>query len=107
MYKDESTSIGPYTKIDSHVHIGHGNKIGCNNLICSHANISGNTIIKDRAYIGPGVNIPNRLLIEDGSRVLVGSTVTKNTEKNSTVSGNFAIDHSKHLKSVKDSSKRS
>ena len=106
VYKDESTSIGSYTKIDSHVHIGHGNKIGCNNLICSHANISGNTIIKDRTYIGPGANIPNRLLIEDGSRVLVGSTVTKNIAENSTVSGNFAIDHSKHLKSVKDSSKQ-
>lgn len=97
----DSTVIKNNTKIDSHVHIGHGNKIGSNVYLCSHSNISGNSIIEDNCYIGPGVNIPNRILIGSNSKISVGATVTKNVVARSTVSGNFAILHEKYLEHIK------
>lgn len=98
----DKTVIGDFTKIDSHCHIGHGNRIGKRVYLCSHANLSGNSIIEDEVYIGPGVNIPNRLKIEKSSKISVGSTVTKNVKTGTIVSGNFAIPHKKYLQHIKN-----
>ena len=101
VFSFDETTIGSYTKIDSHSHIGHGNKVGSNCIICSHSNISGNTVIEDKVYIGPGSNIPNRLVISNEAKVRVGSTVTKNVGAKEEVSGNFAIPHDIQIESVK------
>lgn len=98
----DSTIIGDFTKIDAHCHIGHGNHIGKKVYLCSHSNISGNSIINDNAYIGPGVNIPNRIEIGESAKVSVGSTVTTNIKDNIAVSGNFAILHKKYLNHIKN-----
>lgn len=95
------TTIGNFTKIDSHCHIGHGNRIGEKIYICSHSNISGNSIINNNSYIGPGANIPNRIEIGEFSKTSVGSTVTKNVPSHITVSGNFAIPHKDYLNHIK------
>jgi UDP-3-O-[3-hydroxymyristoyl] glucosamine N-acyltransferase len=97
----DKTVIGDFTKIDSHCHIGHGNRIGKRVYLCSHANLSGNSIIEDEVYIGPGANIPNRLIVGKNSKISVGSTVTKNIKPGIVVSGNFAIPHSKYLQHIK------
>lgn len=97
----DKTIIGDFTKIDSHCHIGHGNRIGKRVYLCSHANLSGNSIIEDEVYIGPGVNIPNRLTVGKNSKISVGSTVTKNVKPGIIVSGNFAIPHHKYLQHIK------
>ena len=101
----DKTQIGDLTKIDSHSHIGHGNKIGNKVYLCSHSNISGNSIIGNNSYIGPGANIPNRVKIGESSKVSVGSTVTKNVDEKITVSGNFAILHQKYIDYIKNISK--
>jgi acyl-[acyl carrier protein]--UDP-N-acetylglucosamine O-acyltransferase len=101
----DETSVGEDTKIDSHTHIGHGNQIGKRVFICSHANISGNSIIEDNCYVGPGVNIPNRLHVGNNVKISVGSTLTKDVPNNLTVSGHFAISHDKYIKHIKAISK--
>lgn len=101
LFQWDNTLIGNEVKIDSHAHIGHGNKIQNHIYICSHANISGNSIIEDNCYIGPGVNIPNRIIIHTNSKLSVGATVTKDIPKDSIYSGNFAIEHQKFIKYIK------
>ena len=98
----DSTIIREETKIDAHSHIGHSNKIGKKRVyLCSHSNISGNSIIENDCYIGPGVNIPNRLKVCENSKITVGSTITKDVSKNTIVSGHFAIPHEKYIRHIK------
>jgi len=97
----DSTSLGEYTKLDAHTHIGHGTKIGKQVMIGSHGNLSGNIIIKDHVNIGPSVTISNRLIIEECSKISIGSVVTKNVKVGTTVTGNFAIPHQKFIKNLK------
>jgi UDP-3-O-[3-hydroxymyristoyl] glucosamine N-acyltransferase len=97
----DSTIIGEFTKIDAHTHIGHSNKIGRKVYLCSHSNISGNSIIEDECYIGPGVNIPNRLKVGFKAKLTVGATITNDIMKETTVSGNFAIPHDIYIKHIK------
>ena len=105
LFNDDLTTVGDFTKIDSGSHIGHGNKIGKSVFLCSKSNISGNSIIEDGAYIGPSVNVPNRLVIGKNSKVTVGSTVSKSIEPNEIYSGHFAIPHLKYLSHIKSISK--
>tara|TARA_R110002051_G_scaffold223996_1_gene287178 strand:- start:9962 stop:10861 length:900 start_codon:yes stop_codon:yes gene_type:complete len=105
LFNWDATIIGEDTKIDAHTHIGHANQIGKRVYICSHANISGNSIIEDNCYIGPGVNIPNRLRIGHNTKLSVGATLTKNAISGETLSGNFAISHDKYIKHIKSISK--
>ena len=68
-------------------------------ILC--VNISGNSIIGDDCYVGPGVNIPNRVKVGEGSKLTVGATITKDVPNMKTVSGNFAIAHDKYLNHIK------
>lgn len=101
LFNWDTTYIGFDSKIDAHTHIGHGNKIGDRVYICSHANMSGNSIIGNDCYVGPGVNIPNRVKIGERSKLTVGATITKDVPSQETVSGNFAIAHDKYLNHIK------
>lgn len=97
----DTTRIGDDTKADAHAHVGHSNKVGKRVYLCSHSNISGNSVIEDDCYIGPGSNIPNRITIHSGAKVSVGATVTRDVATNSVVSGNFAIPHQKFINHIK------
>ena len=65
----------------------------------------GHSIIKDNCYIGPAVNIPNRITIHSNSKLSVGATITRDVPKDSIYSRNFAVEHQKfiqHLKSISE-----
>lgn len=97
----DCTRIEEYSKLDAHTHVAHGTKIGKRVLIGSHVNLAGNVNIEDDVYIGPGVTISNRLNIGRGSKVSIGSVVTKDVKENTVVTGNFAIDHDKFIRNLK------
>lgn len=99
------TSIGDYSKLDAHSHIGHGTKLGKRVMICSHGNLAGNINVEDDVYIGPGATISNRVTLRKGCKVSIGSVVTKDVLENQVVTGNFAIDHFKFIRNLKESCK--
>jgi acetyltransferase-like isoleucine patch superfamily enzyme len=74
--KDEATTIGSYTKIDSLVHIAHNDHIGERNLIAAGAIFSGEVSVGDDNMFGvnctikPSIKIGNRNLIGSGSVVI-------------------------------------
>lgn len=101
----DTTEIGKNCVIDSFTHIAHGNKIGNSILVGANCTISGNCKIEDFACIDPGACIAKRINIGKNSKVNIGSIVTKNVAENSSVTGNFAVEHKKWIEFVKNVSK--
>jgi UDP-3-O-[3-hydroxymyristoyl] glucosamine N-acyltransferase len=65
------TRIGPGTKIDDHVLIGHNVTIGRDCLLCGQVGIAGSVTIGDGAVLGGKVGIADHLVI--GSHALIGA----------------------------------
>ena len=102
VYPWDDTTIGNYTKIDNLIHVGHAAKIGNNVMITALSVIGGRVEIKNNAWIGIGSVIRNGLIIGDNARTNMGAVVTKNVNDNESVTGNFAIEHSKFIKRLKE-----
>lgn len=97
------TILGAHTKVDAMVHIGHGTVIGRQTHIAASAAISGNCVIGNCVWVGVNATISNRIVVGDHARISLGSVVTKDVPQNTTVSGNFAIEHQRFLKNLKAS----
>jgi UDP-3-O-[3-hydroxymyristoyl] glucosamine N-acyltransferase len=67
-------------------------------MIAGNTQIAGNVVMGENVWIGPSVTIADGLSIGKNSKVLIGSLVTTPVAEGQTVSGNFALDHSKQLK---------
>ncbi|MFQ8601454.1 MAG: UDP-3-O-(3-hydroxymyristoyl)glucosamine N-acyltransferase [Anaerovoracaceae bacterium] len=105
LYPWDNTIIGEFTKIDALVLISHGVKIGKRCMITGETTIGGRVIIGDDSWVGLSVTIKNGVSIGEKARLNMGSVVTTDVKKGESVSGNFAIPHSKFIKYIKDISK--
>jgi UDP-3-O-[3-hydroxymyristoyl] glucosamine N-acyltransferase len=101
----EPTKVGRNVSIGSLTNIGHNCKIGDNAMILPNSCVSGSTVVEEGAVIAPGAVISSSRRIGENARVTLGSVVTKDVEPGTTVSGNFAIEHSKFLAHIKKVSK--
>lgn len=105
VYPWDETVIGEYTKIDNLVHFGHACKIGKRVMIPANSVIGGRVVVEDDAWIGIGSAIRNGIHIGANARCNMGSVVTKDVKENESVTGNFAIEHSKFIEKLKESNK--
>lgn len=101
IYPWDQTLIGDDCKIDNLVHVAHGVKLGKGVFLVAGSLIGGRTVINDDTWIGVGATVSNGLVIGKNSRVNIGAVATKNLEQNSSVTGNFAIDHKKFIEFIK------
>jgi UDP-3-O-[3-hydroxymyristoyl] glucosamine N-acyltransferase len=97
----DDTIIGDYTKIDNLIHIAHCCKIGKRNVIIAGAVLCGSIETDDDVKIGPNATIA-KIHMEANSNASLGAVVTKDVGQNAVVSGNFAVDHSRLLKHIKE-----
>lgn len=67
----EKTVIGPGTKLDNLIHIGHNTTVGANVVIAAQTGVSGSVSIGDDAVIGGQVGIGDHARVESG--VILGS----------------------------------
>lgn len=104
IYPWDNTEIGAFTKIDNLVHVGHAAKIRKSVMIVAHAGIGGRTEINNGTWIGFGAIIKNGLIIGKNARANMGAIVTKNIDDNTSVTGNFAIEHHRFIKELKERS---
>lgn len=74
------TVIGQGTKIDNHVHIGHGVVLGKNVLIAAQVGIGGKTIIDDEVMIWGQVGINKDVYIGKKAELLAQSGVASSLE---------------------------
>lgn len=96
------THLMENTKVDNLVHIAHDAVIGKNCLIVALSLIAGRCIIGDNAWVGAAAVISNGLTIGENAKVSLGAVVTKDVPEGLTVTGNFAIEHSRFIQHMKN-----
>jgi len=74
------TIIGRGTKLDNHIHIGHGAVIGKNCLFAAQVGIGGKAIIEDEVILWGQVGVSKDLTIGKGAVVLAQSGVPSSLE---------------------------
>lgn len=82
-----STIIGEGTRIDNHVHVAHGVKIGKNCLIVAGTVIGGSCEIGDNCFIGINASIKNKVRIGNGVTIGMGAIVLADVPDGMTVVG--------------------
>lgn len=88
-------------KVDNLVHIAHDDYIGERTFIIAGVAIGGRVIIGKDCWLGINATVSNGINIGDNCKISLGSVVTKDVPSNTTVSGNFAIEHSKFIQFIK------
>lgn len=81
------TLIGAGTKIDNHVHIGHGAVIGKNCLFAAQVGIGGKAVIEDEVILWGQVGVSKGLRIGKGAVVYAQSGVASGIEGGKTYFG--------------------
>jgi len=86
------TIIGEGSKLDNHIHIGHGAVLGKKCLLAAHTAIAGKTIVGNNCIIYGKVGISKDLRIGDNTTILASSNVDKDLDGGKTYFGSPAID---------------
>lgn len=94
------TIIGAGTKIDNHVHIGHGAVIGRNCLFAAQVGIGGKAIIEDDVILWGQVGVSKDLTIGKGAIVLAQSGVPASLEGGKTYFGSPAMEAKQMMKQI-------
>lgn len=85
------TVIGPGSKIDNMVQIGHNVEIGAGCLFAALSGISGSTKIGNYVMMGGAAGVAGHLSIGDGARVAAQSGIMRDVEPGQTVAGSPAM----------------
>lgn len=81
------TAIGPGTKIDNLVQVGHNARLGRNCVLASQVGVSGSTVLGDGVQCGGQAGIADHLTIGDGARIAAKSGVISNVPGGETWAG--------------------
>ena len=92
------TYIGPCTKIDSHVKIGHNCWIGGYTIIVAQSGIAGSSHVGSRVIMAAQSGAANHATIGDGCTVGGRAGVSSDIPAGAVVSGFPAQDHRKELR---------
>ncbi|MEJ0009777.1 MAG: hypothetical protein WDN72_04190 [Alphaproteobacteria bacterium] len=92
------TEIGEACSFDNLVHVAHDCVLGRGVKMTACAILSGRVTLMDGAYIGPNATVSNGVTVGKNAIVTIGSVVVKDVAEGARVTGNFAIDHRKHLR---------
>jgi len=74
----DETVIGPGTKLDNMVHIGHNANIGANVVIAAQTGVSGSSSVGDDCVVGGQVGIADHVTIEPGAILGAQSGIPSN-----------------------------
>ncbi len=94
----DDTIIGPGTKIDNLVQIGHNCRIGARCLIAGQAGIAGSTHVEDDVFLAGQAGLADHVTIGRGARVTVQGGVIGDIDPGATVSGYPARNHREFLR---------
>jgi UDP-3-O-[3-hydroxymyristoyl] glucosamine N-acyltransferase len=94
----DDTVVGPGTKIDNLVQIGHNCRIGARCLIAGQAGIAGSTHVEDDVFLAGQAGLADHITIGHGARVTVQGGVIGDIDPGATVSGYPARPHREFLR---------
>jgi len=92
------TRIGPGTKIDNLVHVGHSCTIGHDTLLCAQVGLAGTTDVGNNVILAGQVGVSGHVKIGDGAIAIAQSGIPHDVPPGAMVSGAPAIDHRLWLK---------
>lgn len=92
------TTVGPGTKIDNLVQVGHNVQIGAHCLIVGHVGIAGSAKLDNYVVVGGNAGIKDHVVLHDGVRVAAMSGVTKDIPSGTTVCGFPAIERTQFMR---------
>lgn len=96
------TRIGPGTKIDDLVMIGHNVVVGANCMLCGQAGIAGSTVIGDRVVLGGRAAAADNLTIGDDVVAAGGAAIGSDVEPRQVVMGMPAIPKSEFFSQLRN-----
>ena len=102
LYPWDDTVIENNCKIDNLVYIAHGVKLSENVLIAGQSGVFGRSDINENTWIGASAVISNGIKVGANASVNIGAIVTKDVEDGISVTGNFAIEHNKFIRHLKE-----
>ncbi len=76
----DETVIGRGSKLDDHVHLGHGVKVGQEAIMCAQVGISGSVKIGNQVMLGPRVGTVDHITIGDQARLMANTSTAKDLE---------------------------
>ena len=94
----DDTVVGPGTKIDNLVQVGHNVRIGARCLIAACVGIAGSTHVGDDVFLAGQAGIADHVSIGRGARVTVQGGVIGNIPAGATVTGFPARDHREYFR---------
>jgi UDP-3-O-[3-hydroxymyristoyl] glucosamine N-acyltransferase len=94
------TRIGPGTKIDNLVQIGHGSSVGADTLLCAQVGLAGSTHVGNNVILAGQVGVAGHCTIGDGAVATAQSGIPGDVLAGATVSGYPAFDNRKWLRSA-------
>jgi UDP-3-O-[3-hydroxymyristoyl] glucosamine N-acyltransferase len=94
----DDTVVGPGTKIDNLVQVGHNVRIGARCLIAACVGIAGSTHVGDDVFLAGQAGIADHVTIGRGARVTVQGGVIGNIPAGATVTGFPARDHREYFR---------
>jgi len=96
------TTIGKNVFIGNLVNVGHNVVVEEGVMLLPGSILCGSSHIGKDAVIAPGAIVANQKRVGQGAWVTLGAVATRDVQPAQRVSGNFAVEHSKFLKHVKD-----
>lgn len=94
------TRVGPGTKIDNLVQVGHGCKVGEDTLLCAQVGLAGSTDIGNRVLLAGQVGVAGHCKVGDGAIATAQSGIPSDVDAGATVSGYPAIENRQWLRAV-------
>ena len=73
----DETVIGRGSKLDDHVHLGHGVKVGHEAIMCAQVGISGSVRIGNQVMLGPRVGTVDHITIGDQARLMANTSTAR------------------------------
>ena len=97
----ENTVIGPQTKIDNLVQIGHNCKVGGACMIVSQVGLAGSCKIGDRVVIAGQAGLADHISIGNDTIIAAQAGVTKSFPEKSIIVGAPAVPRKEFIKQLK------
>jgi len=94
----DDTEIGDESRLDNMVHIAHAAKLGKRCSIVTGVVVCGACVLGDDVWMGPNAVISNSLSAGDRARISLGAVAVRDVPEDTTVSGNFAVEHKQFRK---------
>lgn len=93
-----ATAIGPGTKLDNLVHVGHNVRVGARCLIMAQVGIAGTVTVGNDVVIAGQAGLADHLVVGDRARLAAQSGVIGDVAPGASVSGYPARDHRQVLR---------